>query len=33
MNVLVTGGAGYVGTELVLKLAENPIVSKITTYL
>jgi UDP-glucose 4-epimerase len=32
MNVLVTGGAGYVGTELVLKLAENPIVSKIVVY-
>ncbi|WP_299253623.1 NAD(P)-dependent oxidoreductase [uncultured Cytophaga sp.] len=32
MNVLVTGGAGYVGTELVLKLAENPIVSKVIVY-
>jgi len=29
MNVLVTGGAGYVGTELVLKLAENPEVNKV----
>lgn len=32
MNVLVTGGAGYVGTELVLKLAENPEVSKVVVY-
>ena len=32
MNVLITGGAGYVGTELVLKLAENTEVSKIVVY-
>lgn len=32
MNVLVTGGAGYVGTELVLKLAGNPSVSKVVVY-
>lgn len=32
MNVLVTGGAGYVGTELVLKLACNPTVSKVVVY-
>jgi len=32
MNVLVTGGAGYVGTELVLKLAVNPSVSKVVVY-
>ena len=32
MNVLVTGGAGYVGTELVLKLANNPGVSKVVVY-
>jgi len=32
MNVLVTGGAGYVGTELVLKLAANPGVSKVVVY-
>lgn len=32
MNVLVTGGAGYVGTELVLKLAGNPEISKVVVY-
>ena len=32
MNVLVTGGAGYVGTELVLKLAANARVSKVVVY-
>jgi UDP-glucose 4-epimerase len=32
MNVLVTGGAGYVGTELVLKLAANPGVAKVVVY-
>jgi UDP-glucose 4-epimerase len=32
MNVLVTGGAGYVGTELVLKLAANASVSKVVVY-
>lgn len=32
MNVLVTGGAGYVGTELVLRLASNPEVSKVVVY-
>lgn len=32
MNVLVTGGAGYVGTELVLKLAKNPEVTKIVVF-
>jgi len=32
MNVLVTGGAGYVGTELVLKLAGNPSITKVVVY-
>ncbi len=32
MNVLVTGGAGYVGTELVVKLAKNPQVTSIVVY-
>jgi UDP-glucose 4-epimerase len=32
MKVLVTGGAGYVGTELVLKLAENAAISKVVVY-
>jgi UDP-glucose 4-epimerase len=32
MNVLITGGAGYVGTELLAKLALNKKISKITIY-
>ena len=32
MNVLITGGAGYVGTELLAKLALNKEISKITIY-
>ncbi len=32
MNVLITGGAGYIGTELIKKLSENPKVEKITIY-
>ncbi len=32
MNVLITGGAGYIGTELIKKLSENPKVDKITIY-
>lgn len=32
MNILVTGGAGYIGAELVSKLEENPEVDKITVY-
>lgn len=32
MNVLVTGGAGYIGTELIDKLAVDPSVDKIIVY-
>ena len=32
MHVLITGGAGYLGTELVSLLAEHSSVSKITVY-
>jgi len=32
MNVLITGGAGYIGTELIKKLSENPKVERITIY-
>jgi UDP-glucose 4-epimerase len=32
MKVLVTGGAGYVGTELVLKLAKDPSISKVVVF-
>ena len=32
MNILVTGGAGYIGTELVNKLASNDTVKKIVIY-
>ena len=32
MNILVTGGAGYIGGELVYKLAKCPDVSKIVVY-
>lgn len=32
MNVLVTGGAGYIGTELIGKLAQNPEVKSIVVY-
>lgn len=32
MNVLITGGAGYVGTELLKRLSENPEIEKITVY-
>ena len=32
MKVLVTGGAGYIGAELVYKLAKNPEISEIIVY-
>ncbi len=32
MHVLITGGAGYIGTELVSMLAKQDSVSKITVY-
>jgi UDP-glucose 4-epimerase len=32
MNVLVTGGAGYIGTELINALTANPTVKKIVIY-
>lgn len=32
MNVLITGGAGYIGTELLKKLSDDPKVDKITIY-
>lgn len=32
MNILVTGGAGYVGTELVYALAAEPAVQQIVVY-
>jgi UDP-glucose 4-epimerase len=32
MNVLVTGGAGYIGTELINHLVSNPSVDKVIVY-
>src|SRR6476620_2815351 len=32
MNVLVTGGAGYIGTELVSHLIDRPDVEKVIVY-
>jgi UDP-glucose 4-epimerase len=32
MNVLITGGAGYVGTELISLLLSHPEVEKVTIY-
>ena len=32
MKVLITGGAGYIGTELTYELAKNPKVKQIIIY-
>ena len=32
MNILITGGAGYIGTELVYQLETNPTVNEIIVY-
>ncbi|WP_258098989.1 NAD-dependent epimerase/dehydratase family protein [Marinoscillum pacificum] len=32
MNILITGGAGYLGTELIKKLSQNPEVNQIKIY-
>lgn len=32
MKVLVTGGAGYIGTELVTQLVKNPLVDQVVIY-
>ena len=32
MNVLITGGAGYIGTELIYELDKRPDISKIIVY-
>ena len=32
MNVLITGGAGYIGNELTYHLLQNPAVDKIFIY-
>lgn len=32
MNILITGGAGYIGTELVRRLATQPYVNQIIVY-
>ena len=32
MNVLITGGAGYIGTELIYKLGELSEVDNILVY-
>jgi len=32
MNILVTGGTGYIGTELVKVLAKNSKIDRITVY-
>lgn len=32
MNILITGGAGYIGNELVFELIKNPDVEKVIVY-
>lgn len=32
MNILITGGAGYLGTELIKRLSQNPEVKQIKIY-
>ncbi|HEX3078980.1 MAG TPA: SDR family oxidoreductase [Puia sp.] len=32
MNILITGGAGYIGTELVFELSQRPDIDKIVVY-
>lgn len=32
MNVLITGGAGYIGTELVFELSQKPDIDQIVVY-
>jgi UDP-glucose 4-epimerase len=32
MKILVTGGAGYIGTELISSLIANPEVEKVIIY-
>lgn len=32
MNILITGGAGYIGTELVFELSQKPDIDKIIVY-
>ena len=32
MNILITGGAGYIGTELAYELEKNPEVKQIIIY-
>ena len=32
MDVLITGGAGYIGVELAYKLADHPMVNRVMIY-